>query len=236
MNDMALNHVAGIIGDPARSAMLIALLAGRALTAGELSMIAETSPQNASGHLNKLLQAELVAIEVQGRHRYYRLSSPDVAHALESLAALCSEEPLNRPESPQLSGIRFCRTCYDHLAGKLAVEIASSLVEHDALRENRHDFLITRSGVKFFSKLDIDVRRLSSQRRALALRCLDWTERRAHISGALGAAILRRLSELKWIAPVRGSRAVRLTLAGQERMPKLFGLKNASFGSERLSR
>ena len=225
MSATSLTQVAGIIGDAARSDMLMALLPGQALTAGELSMRAGVSAQNASGHLQKLLQANLVSIEVQGRHRYYRLATPDVAHALESLAAISSSVSFHRNESPQLAEVRFCRSCYDHLAGKVAVEIASSLLGRGLIEENGREFAVTKSGARFFQNWGIELRSLRSLRRKFAIRCLDWTERRPHISGALGAAILSRCQELKWIAPIRGSRALRLTLAGQQNLPRCFRCK-----------
>jgi DNA-binding transcriptional ArsR family regulator len=222
---ISLDHVAGLIGEPARAAMLTALLAGRALTAGELSMIAGVSAQNASGHLQKLLNAKLISIEVQGRHRYYRLSSVDVAHALESLAVISSSRDFPTQETRQLSELRFCRTCYDHLAGIVAAEIASGLLERGMIREEGRNFSVTASGTSFFARLGIDLAPLSAQRRALARRCLDWTERRPHISGSLGNAMLLRFQKLKWIVPVRGSRVVRVTAGGQREIPRHFGLK-----------
>jgi DNA-binding transcriptional ArsR family regulator len=221
---VSLARVAGLIGDPARSDMLLALLTGQALTAGELSIIAGVSAQNASGHLQKLLEGRLVSIEAQGRHRYYRLSSPEVANALESLAAVSANRTFRRDELPQLAHIRFCRTCYDHMAGKVAVQITSSLVEKDFIQESGRDFMITAIGEDFFQSWGIGVRSLHAQRRRLARRCLDWTERKPHISGALGAAILQRCKDLRWIAPIRGSRAMRLTTLGEEKMSKQFGL------------
>ena len=227
----SLQEVAGLMGDPARAAMLVGLLDGRALTAGELSMIAGVSPQNASGHLNKLRQANLICIEAQGRHRYYRLASSDVAHALESLAAISSAPKLTEKESPELSQLRFSRTCYDHLAGKVATEITSALLRHGYLRAKGRDFAITAGGSVFFATLGIETTALHAQRRVLARRCLDWTERKPHISGALGAALLLRFKELRWIVPLRGSRVVRITAAGQEQLAKRFGLKFPALSS-----
>ena len=204
--------------------MLLALLAGRPLTAGELSMLAGVSEQNASGHLKKLLQGRLVSVEVQGRHRYYRLSRPDVAHVLESLAAVSTKRVFRRDESPQFKQIRFCRTCYDHLAGKVAVEITASLMKKGLIRRSECDFVLTSDGKEFFDSWSIEIGSLLVKRRALARQCVDWTERRPHISGALGAAILERCRNLKWISPIRDSRAVRLTLRGEQELPKHFNL------------
>src|SRR5215813_11695170 len=173
--ETSLEHVAGLIGDPARAAMLVGLLGGRPLTAGELSMIAGVSAQNASGHLNKLRQAKLISIEAQGRHRYYSLANPDVAHALESLAALSSAPRFTGRESPQLSQIRFSRTCYDHLAGRVATEITAALLRQGCLKTNGKDFTITARGDAFLAKLGVETAGLHTRRRALARRCLDWT-------------------------------------------------------------
>jgi DNA-binding transcriptional ArsR family regulator len=229
--ETSLEHVAGLIGDPARAAMLVGLLGGRPLTAGELSMIAGVSAQNASGHLNKLRQANLISIEAQGRHRYYTLANSDVAHALESLAAISSAPRFIGRESPELSQIRISRTCYDHLAGRVATEITAAVLKQDYLKANGKDFRITVTGEVFFAKLGVATAALHTQRRALARRCLDWTERKPHISGALGAALLLRFRELKWIAPIRGSRAVRITATGQAQFAKHFGLKLSAFNS-----
>jgi hypothetical protein len=121
--------------------------------------------------------------------------------------------------------VRFCRTCYDHLAGKVAVEMTSGLLRTGLIVEVERQFRVTRLGAAFLQKWGIDLEALQSLRRNFAIRCLDWTERRPHISGALGAAILSRCKELKWIAPIRGSRALRLTLTGQEKLPKCFGCR-----------
>jgi DNA-binding transcriptional ArsR family regulator len=220
-----MDVVAGAIGDPSRSAMLVALMPGRALTAGELSLLAGISAQNASGHLQKLLSAGLVAIEIQGRHRYYRLANAEIGRAIEALAAISSEMPATRRESAVIENIRFCRTCYDHLAGMVAAEITHSLIEHGCLSEDGCDFLITASGCELFANFGIDVARFRALRRNLARRCLDWTERRPHVSGALGAAILTRLIDLKWVAPIRHSRAMRITAAGRDGLERVFRLK-----------
>jgi DNA-binding transcriptional ArsR family regulator len=223
----SLNAVARLVADPARTSILTALMDGRARTAGELSMVAGISPQNASGHLDRLLRGDLIAVEVQGRHRYYRLTSPSVAQALESLAAISSTRSFTAPESPQLSQIRFLRTCYDHMAGSVATEIAASLLARGLLEENEREFVVTPPGEEFFSRFDIEIASLRVKRRALARRCLDWTERRPHIGGALGAAILKRFKERRWIMPMRRSRAVRITHGGEHQLWQHFRLRKA---------
>ncbi len=221
--EFTLGSAAGLIADPARSAILTLLLSGRAHTAGELALAAEISAQNASGHLQKLLTGNLIAVEVSGRHRYYRLASPEVGFALESIAAINPVRDRIHLEPRQLSEMRFCRTCYDHLAGIVAIGITTSLIAHQAIHETHQDFSVTQRGEIFFSTLGIDIQSLLKKRHALARKCLDWTERKPHIGGSLGNAILERLTELTWIAPVRGSRAMRVTAKGQERLIAHFG-------------
>ena len=221
---LALNRVAALIGDPARANMLEALLSGRSLTAGELALIAGVSPQNASSHLAKLYQGNLIDVEVQGRHRFYHLATPEVAAALEGLAVLSSGVDSRLRRSRSLGEIAFARSCYDHLAGSLAVQFTSYLLRFRVLRENSSDFLITRTGAKFLASIGIDLSELQRQRRALARRCLDWTERRPHVAGALGAAMLSRFKALGWLIAIRNSRALRVTVEGQRHFQRLFAI------------
>ncbi len=223
---VALHDVAGLIGDAARATILEALLGGRALTAGELALIARVSPQNASSHLARLLKGKLIDVEIQGRHRYYRLATPEVAAALEGLAALSSGIDGRLCHWRSLDEISFARTCYDHLAGTLAVKITSELLRRRFIADNGRDFLIPPGGSRFFSSLGIDLAKLEDQRRAFARKCLDWTERRPHIAGALGAAMLSRFKELNWVAHIRNSRALRVTLNGQRRFNELFAISH----------
>lgn len=221
-----LADTAALMSDPARSAMLIALLSGRAHTAGELALTADVSAQNASGHLRKLINGNLVTVESSGRHRYFRLASPEIGLAIESIAAISpqSKNPFNQLEP--LSEVRFCRVCYDHLAGRFAVALTDFFLAQRFIEEGEKEFFVTHAGEQFFSTLDVDVALLRLKRRAFARRCLDWTERKPHIAGALGNAIFERLKVLKWISRIQGSRAIRFTLNGQEQLIRCFSMRD----------
>ncbi|NVJ19851.1 helix-turn-helix transcriptional regulator [Myxococcus sp. AM011] len=217
--DLALT--ASLIGDATRAGMLSRLLEGPACTAGELAREAGISPQTASGHLAKLLEGNLVRVEVQGRHRYYRLANPDVARALEALSLLVPTRvaPVRVPEP-----LRFARTCYDHLAGTLGVAMAEGLEQRGLLESSEDTYALTPSGERFVAKWGVDLEELSQGRRAFARRCLDWSERRAHVGGALGAALAERLFALRWIARRPEGRGVRLTVEGRRGFEKSLGL------------
>ncbi|MCE9670974.1 ArsR family transcriptional regulator [Myxococcus stipitatus] len=217
--DLAL--IASLIGDPARAGMLSRLLEGPARTAGELAREAGISPQTASGHLSRLLDGGLLRVEVQGRHRYYRLASADVARALEALNVLVPTRPAS-VDVPQ--PLRFARTCYDHLAGTLGVALAEGLERRGYLESVEDGFALTPTGTRFVEALGVDVQALTRGRRAFARRCLDWSERRAHVGGALGAALTERLFTLRWIARRPEGRGVRLTVEGRRGFDRELGL------------
>ncbi|MFY1827120.1 ArsR/SmtB family transcription factor [Myxococcus fulvus] len=217
--DLALT--ASLIGDPARAGMLSRLLEGPARTAGELAREARVSPQTASGHLAKLLEGGLVRVEVQGRHRYYRLATPDVARALEALSILVpTRQSTVRVPEP----LRFARTCYDHLAGTLGVTLADALEQRGLVEAGDDSYALTPEGARFITKWGVDVDALSQGRRAFARRCLDWSERRAHIGGALGAALADHLFARRWIARRPEGRGVRLTVEGRRGFDRELGL------------
>lgn len=211
-----LAATAFLIADPARAAMLMALVDGRALPAGELAFAGGVTPQTASAHLAKLLDGGLLAVEIQGRHRYYRLASAHVAAVLETLATLTPPQA-SRVRSPQrgIQPLRLARCCYDHLAGRLGVAVAEALEQrawltaHDASR-----YAVSPAGAAWFARMGVDLPHLAQGRRALARRCLDWTERRHHLAGALGAALLDQLSARHWLRRVDGSRALVVTDLG----------------------
>lgn len=218
-------EVASLIGDPARANMLAALKDERALTASELAFLARVTPQTASGHLARLTGARLVAVERQGRHRYYRLANADVADALEALMALAvAGPPRHRLPAAADDAVRFARTCYDHLAGRLGVGLAWSLVDRGYLRASDDGFALTRKGAAALGRFGIDTDALRHGRRPLTRRCLDWSERRPHLGGALGAAIFTRLRGLGWVRGGRTSRAVTLTENGRAGLAKAFAL------------
>lgn len=218
-------EAAALIGDPSRATMLSALMDGRALTATELAYSAGITPQTASGHLSRLTEAKLVEVEKQGRHRYYRLANEHVAHALEALAVLAVHgPPRHRPTGPRDEAMRFARTCYDHLAGRVGVALAQSLLNDGSLREGREAFEITPAGETKLEKLGLDLASLHKGRRAVASRCLDWSERTPHLGGALGAALLKELEARKWVLRAKGTRAVTLTQVGGEGLREQFDI------------
>lgn len=218
-----LAEVAALIGDVARANILSALMGGRALTAGELARHAGVSAPTTSGHLGKLLDAHLLALEKQGRHRYYRLASPDIAHAIEALMAVAASGPTrHRPVGPKDEALRLARTCYDHLAGRLGIALADSLREHGHVVLADGAGRMTDKGHKFLCDFGIDLDPATSAKRPLCRTCLDWSERRPHLAGRLGAALLDRSLTLGWIARVPDSRAIRITSAGQKGFAKTF--------------
>lgn len=214
MND-EIKRISILIGDPVRSVILWTLLDNRAYTATELANIAETSPQNISIHLSKLIKADLLTVESQGRHKYYKLLNPEIATVIEGIASLI---PQNRRKNviDNNSGVKYCRTCYDHLAGKIGVEITEKLIEHEYIALDNKTFVVTEKGELFFASLGIDLEALKKQRRFFAKPCLDWSERKHHFSGSLAAAFLNKMLELNWIRRIENSRAVLITASGEK--------------------
>lgn len=229
--------VAALFSDPGRSAMLIALMDGCALPAGQLAMIANVTPQTASSHLGKLVDGDLLAVDRQGRHRYYRLANSEVAHAVEALLAIAprangtaaSKSVGRRAPDDMLAN---ARTCYSHLAGRLGVDIAEALQVRGLLVNREARFAVTQRGREWFAQLGVEITKPHMKDPRLARLCLDWTERRHHIAGHLGSAMLARFRELKWIAPLRDSRAVRVTLEGERKFWELLRVS----GREHLRR
>ena len=224
----AFSEVAALMGDPARASMLQLLMDGRAHTASELALTAGVTAQTASGHLARMGDANLLAARAEGRNRFYRLASPEVAHAIESLMALAgSRVP---PASTNAAwrrdpDLRFCRTCYDHLAGQIGIAVTDSLTQHGHLEpEGARDWRLTPSGELFCQRLGVD---LAGARRAggrhFARQCLDWSERRPHIAGALGAAIADTFFKKGWAERLRRGRKVRLTDSGRRALSRDFG-------------
>jgi DNA-binding transcriptional ArsR family regulator len=224
----ALAETAAALGDPARLNMLAALMDGRALTAGELAGVAGVAPTTASGHLGRLLGAGLLAVEKQGRHRYHRLASPEVARVLEGLMALSAAPSEGRPVAraprtgPRDQAMREARTCYDHLAGRLAVGMADAMVARGQVELSADGGALTEAGAGFLEGLGVAVP--VGRGRAFCRPCLDWSERRAHLAGALGAALCLRCLDLGWVRRVAGSRALTVTPAGRLGLEQAFGL------------
>ena len=209
---------AALIGDPARAAILSALCDGRAQPASALAYAARVTPQSASNHLAKLLEGGLLAVEAEGRHRYYRLASPQVAAAMEALAHLAP--PIRSLEAPLTSKarrLRFSRSCYDHLAGRLGVAIATELEARGYLAAPdpaSKRYIITDAGRRWLHELGVEVGALKPTAAGLARRCLDWTERRHHLAGPLGAALMARLLDFGWLSRDGASRAIAVTPIG----------------------
>jgi len=216
------SQIASLVGDRARSLMLWYLLDGRAYTATELAVCADVSPQSASNHLKKLVDAGILKVDKQGRHRYYRFASPEAAYAIESMANLLpSEKESLKKEIPDPFAAAYARTCYDHLAGRLGVRITDALLARGIIKTAGEKYDITEDGIDWFESLDIDIASLKLKSRSFAHPCLDWSERRHHLAGALGAALLDMMIREDWIRKRRNSREVDITYKGQKMLTGL---------------
>ena len=217
----AVALAANLIAEPARAAMLLELMSGRALPAGELAAAANVSPQTASGHLAKLVEGSFLRVEQQGRHRYYSLASTEVADAVEALAAISHDVRRAGNKIPRSGTLEHARTCYAHLAGWLGVQIADALQANGVLLPaNGRAFAITARGLEWFEGLSVQVLPTDGADPKIARQCIDWTERRPHLAGALGVSMYRRFVALKWIVPTKNTRAVRVTLDGKRELWK----------------
>lgn len=212
------SQLASLIGDPVRAKVLWALLDGRAYTATELSIYANTTPQNMSMHLHKLVKADLLTVKAQGRHRYYNYSRPDIAYVIEAMANLITPSAEVIKVSPIVQPVKFCRSCYDHLAGKVGILLIDSFLEQNILKRNGESFEVVQQD--FFILLGIDIIVLKQQKRSFARACLDWSERKDHLGGALGAAILNKMLEKDWLRRTENSRAIVVTGRGREELLK----------------
>jgi DNA-binding transcriptional ArsR family regulator len=220
--------VAELIGEPARAAMLLALMDGRSLTAGELALIANVSAQSTSAHLSKMSAGGLLKAQSSGRHRYYQLANSDVAHVIEALGTIATLPPSSAalPDRKSLD-IRTARTCYEHLAGRIAVAITAALQQEKIIRPcGERDYDLGPNGCAWFLALGIDVEPLRRTRRKFARRCLDWTERQPHVAGALGAALCARTIALGWFAKRRETRVLRITHRGAGELRSRFGINS----------
>jgi DNA-binding transcriptional ArsR family regulator len=217
----AVSTIAAAIGEPARARMLYCLLDNHARTSTELAVVAGVSPSTASVHLKRLQAERLVKVLVQGKHRYYSLESTEVATALEALSVLAGPAQCRfEPSTPHR--LRAARTCYDHLAGSLGVTLHDRFV---ALRWLSADSRrLTDAGTKAFASLGIDIDAARASRRQFAFACLDWSERRPHLGGALGAALLHLLLKRKWVTPDLDSRALGVTSLGRRELLARWGI------------
>jgi DNA-binding transcriptional ArsR family regulator len=215
--------IGALVGDPARANMLTSLMGGQALTAGELAREAGVTPQTASGHLSRLTAGGLLQVEAQGRHRYFRLAGPDVAAAVEALMDVATHAGQRRtrpgPKDPEM---RIARVCYDHLAGERGVHLFARLTSNGLIALDPSGVVVTPVGARKFADFGVDMAALSQSKRPVCRTCLDWSERRPHLAGALGASLLARIFELGWAARVDGSRAVRFTRQGAAKFERVF--------------
>jgi DNA-binding transcriptional ArsR family regulator len=225
-------EVASLAGDPARAGMLHALMDGRALTAHELAHVAGVTPQTASGHLGKMAAAGLLSVEKQGRHRYHRLATPAVAQMMESIMQVASGLAAMRPPpvtGPRDTALRAARTCYDHLAGQLGVALANALVTRGHVELAQDAGIVTEAGMALFGRIGIDVAALTARRgtatRVLCRPCLDWSERRPHLAGVLGAALCAHSLSEGWIRRLNGTRAVSISQKGHYIFRDLIGVR-----------
>lgn len=228
----SIAEVAALVGNPARANMLTALLDGRALTAGELAHAAGVSPQTTSGHLAKLAEARLLLLSKQGRHAYYRLASPLIGRMLEGIMAVAADGPPRyRPRSRGDEALRTARTCYDHLAGRLGVALADTLSARGQVEMGEDGGEVTEDGVAFLTDFGLPITDLRNGRRTFCRPCLDWSERRPHLAGALGAALTDRLFTLGWIIRQRDTRAVLIPAKGRAGLRAAFGIELGADGA-----
>ncbi len=216
--------IAALVGDPTRAEALTALMADRALTATELATVAGVTKQTISAHLAKLVEAGLVAVESQGRHRYFRLADPDVARMLEALMGVAFRTGAVRVRSsPREPALRKARVCYDHLAGEVGVGVFERLLSRKALVRSTGGLRVTASGSRLFGSLGIDTESLSGQKRAFCRACLDWSERRHHLAGSLGHALFDAVLTRGWARRERDSRVVTFTRTGEAALEAWLG-------------
>jgi DNA-binding transcriptional ArsR family regulator len=233
--DVDLAAVAGLIADPSRAAMLDALLSGGRHSARDLAVAAGVAPSTATEHLHRLERGGLVVCERVGRRREVRLAGPDVGRAIEALAAIAPPKPVHGLRAWRHGeALRSARSCYDHLAGRLGVELADALVARRLLRAGDGAFVVTARGRTALGELGLDVAAILGARRATARACVDWSERRPHVGGALGAALLDELLRRRWLRrPEPGSRVLRVTPSGVEGLRDALGVAVGSANGAR---
>lgn len=218
--------VAALVSESSRAAILTVLLDGRFHPASELAYLAGIKPQTASFHLTKMVDANIVAVEKQGRHRYYGIENQEVAQVMESLLSIAPPvEIKSLKQASEDKAIRYARTCYDHLAGNVGVRLTEALVQSGIICEEKDRFLVTHKGMEFFAAFQIDLERVKKKtRRSFSHKCLDWSERRHHLAGALGNALLERLLELNWIQRLPKTRAIKITADGKQGFKDIFSI------------
>lgn len=218
--------IASLLGDATRARMLFALLDGRECSASELASRSGSSPQAASAHLSKLVEGGLLVARSAGRQRLFVLASQQVANAIEALASIAPVAPVvSLDQQLAMRRLREARSCYDHLAGRVGVTVTQAMLDRRALTSRRGEFALTRAGERLLWDLDIDVVSLKSVRRGLVRPCMDWTERRPHVAGSVGAALLERFLDRRWLERNPADRALRVTAAGRTEFSRLFAVR-----------
>jgi DNA-binding transcriptional ArsR family regulator len=216
-------RIAALLGDRARADALTALMSDHALTATELAAIAGVTKQTMSAHLSKLLDAALVEVDRRGRHRYFRLGNEDVAKLLESLMGVAFRTGASRLiSSPRDPALQRARSCYDHLAGEMGVLVYEALLRNDVLETSTQALRLTEKGIGWFARIGVDTAAVAQQRRAFCVPCMDWSERRHHLAGSLGTAMLYRFCDLGWVSRSGKSRAIRITPLGEREFQAIF--------------
>ncbi len=218
-------EVAALLGERSRATILASMMDGRFHTASELAYMAAIKPQTASFHLAKLVEGKLIKVEKQGRHRYFQLAGEDIAQFLESFLVISPPpEVRSLKQSSQMKLLQDARTCYDHLAGKLGVQLTESMVDAGYLKLEDKQFILTDEGTLFFTTFGVDLAALKRKRRSFSPACLDWSERRYHLAGALGNGLLNQLLNLGWLTRVPSIRAIKVTEKGKRGFKEVFHL------------
>ncbi len=221
-----VGKVAALIGDPVRSKILFALLDGGELSASELAFRGEASPQAASAHLAKLVDGGLLCARNAGRQRLFCIASGEIAHAIEVLASIAPVAPVKSlNQHSAMQRLRRARSCYDHLAGRLGVAVTDALTERRIIAADSETFTVTRNGERFFSEIGVDLEAARASRRHFARACMDWTERRHHVAGSLGAALLGTFIKHEWVLCNPRDRSLEITRKGNENLENAFGIR-----------
>ncbi len=216
-----LAALGSLLSDDTRAELLTVLMDGRVHTGGELARYLGVSPSTVSEHLSKLLDAGMVTVEAQARHRYFQLAGPEIAQLLETLGATTTVQLPAPPRAP--AALAYARTCYDHLAGELAVQICTQLIANGHLIETDHQLQLTASGTQHLENIGVDIDTAKTSRRPTVRKCLDWTERRPHLAGAAGAALLHTFLERRWVTHGQQPRSIRVTQTGKTAIAEHFG-------------
>jgi DNA-binding transcriptional ArsR family regulator len=232
MNEPDITIISSMLGEPARAKMMLALLSGKALTAGELSIDADITAQTASSHLAKLLNAGLISVEKQGRHKYFRLANEDIAHILEQLLVLSSTDTnsCNRIQTgPKQPELRAARVCYDHLAGEVGVALFEHLKQQELIEIIHGHPQLTATGITLFTQLGADIDSMVKKKRPVCKHCLDWSERKHHLAGSLGQWVLNIILDNGWAKRLPGSRAIIFSTTGKDKLFKQLSSHNKNY-------